>query len=133
MLKDFDWGLLGPGPVMSLSAHELLLIDWIICPASGLIPGAEPEQLVKGWEGIRNAVWQVLSGADLSKDARYPLPMNELDAQFLFGVAPSTFRWGTGPDCGFSLKRRLYLFLKGITPTEDLPKQEEVPVTPPSE
>jgi hypothetical protein len=132
MLKDFDWSQLEPGAALSLTPGELLLLDWILCPASGLIPGTELEQLIRGWEGVRQAIWGILAEIDLGKDARYPLPLNMLDAQYIFAVTPTTFRWGTGPDCGFSLKRRLYLFIQGLTPPEDLPKQETPPTQKPA-
>jgi hypothetical protein len=132
MLQDFDFSLLESGPVLTLTAHELLLLDWVICPASGLMPGTELEQLVKGWAEVRDAIWQVLSEVDLGKGERYPFPLNPLDAEFLFAVVPTTFRWGTGPDCGFGLKRRLYFFLHGITPPEDLPKEEIPPAQKPA-
>jgi hypothetical protein len=123
MLRDLDWAL----PELKLNTQELLLLDWVLCPASGLIPGAEVETLVKGWESTRNQVWALLSKLppDGGEGGEYrPFSLRELDAKFLLGVVPTTFRWGTGADCGFSLKRRLYLFIQGVVPPEDLPKEE---------
>ena len=39
--------------------------------------------------------------------------MDEFTARVLLALVPTTFRWGTGSDCGFALKLKLYHFLIG--------------------
>lgn len=36
------------------------------------------------------------------------------EARALLALIPTTFRWGTAPDCGFSLKAKLSQYIEGV-------------------
>lgn len=104
---------------ISLNVEEILLIDWTICGASRIIPNMEVVPLVVDWHPLRMTLWDAVSllGNDSKKEIK--LPVEESEARTLLALAPTTFRWGTGPDCGFSLKQKLSRFLQGETNDEE--------------
>ena len=51
--------------------------------------------------------------------------MDESTARILLAIVPTTFRWGTGPDCGYSLKTKLYLYLIGEQNEERQSSQDQ--------
>ena len=119
VLDDQDWAL---PQIESISPNneELLLLDWILCSASGLIPGATLEDLMERWTDLRMDVWkgimEIRNDPDRNQQidgGTVPLLMDEFTAKVLLAVVPTTFRWGTGSDCGHSLKLKLYNFLTG--------------------
>jgi hypothetical protein len=112
-----------------LVPHELLLIDWVLSGASRIIPGADTVSDFMEWDALRSRLWTLLSPAagylegqdahymGLSESAlgvgRY-LELDVSEARMLLSITPTTFRWGTAPDCGFSLKLKLHLFIEGV-------------------
>ncbi len=104
---------------ISLTEEELLLLDWVMCSASGLIPNATLEDLVTNWSAFRSDVLKAISSLSRQRKnnpTSLPgtlevLPIDEFTARTLLAVVPTTFRWGTGADCGYDLKLKLYRFL----------------------
>mgnify|MGYP003656472385 CR=1 FL=1 len=115
VLDDQDWQL----PQLEnikVTAEELMLLDWILCSGSALIPGATVDDLIERWSSVRLDVWKCLSEIDRLKIgplATVSFEMDEFTAKVLLALTPTTFRWGTGVDCGFSLKMKLFHFLSG--------------------
>jgi hypothetical protein len=119
MALDDSWEL----PVLesiTVTEEELLLLDWVMCSGSGLIPNAPLEDLVTNWAFFRFDVWKGIS--DLHRQVKgvpteingvltQELTIDEFTARALLAVTPTTFRWGTGVDCGYALKLKLYRFL----------------------
>ena len=123
MVLDKLWGLPAGPPLPLLSVDELLLLDWVMCSASHLIPDISLGDLVVGWGPLRMAVWRSLSRADVENatretrdESKYPFNFDETVAMNLLALVPTTFRWGTGLDCGYSLKMKLYRFLTNDYP-----------------
>ena len=110
----------GPARILQLDRDEFLLVDWILCGASRLLPDCALEELHK-WDDVRFSVWGALRFADQCSmvdppkviPATQALTIRATDAAILFALAPTTFRWGTGPDCGYSLKAKLSAYLEG--------------------
>ena len=104
---------------LPVTEEELLLLDWVMCSGSVLIPNASLEDLVTNWSSFRSDVWKCLSvinrqkkGVPLQLTAVLePLAIDEFIARTLLAIVPTTFRWGTGADCGYDLKLKLYRFL----------------------
>ena len=121
MALDKLWGL--RSETLLLSIDELLLLDWVMCSASRLIPDATLGDLVVAWGGLRLELWHCLSKVDLEQHdgearakAQHTIDLSESDAKTLLALIPTTFRWGTGLDCGYSLKMKLYRFLTNDYP-----------------
>lgn len=115
VLDDQDWQLPQLENIKA-TAEELMLLDWILCSGSGLIPGATVDDLLERWASVRFDVWKGLN--DIERTKIGPLgtvsfEMDEFTAKVLLALTPTTFRWGTGTDCGFSLKMKLFHFLTG--------------------
>jgi len=126
VLDDQDWQL----PLIEfikVNEEELLLLDWVVGSASGLIPGASLEDLMSNWSSLRLDVWQHIY--ELKKlptfssgpppGALCSLSMDDFTARILLAVVPTTFRWGTGLDCGYSIKMKLCRFLIGEKDDDD--------------
>jgi len=104
---------------LPLTEEELLLLDWVMCSGSVLIPNASLEDLVTNWSSFRSDVWKCLSVINRQKKRipvqltteLEPLAIDEFIARTLLAIVPTTFRWGTGADCGYDLKLKLYRFL----------------------
>jgi hypothetical protein len=115
--KDIDAILHGNTPAaLQLNKDELLLIDWVLCVYSHTIQ-ADIEEVVEAWHLLRKKVWESIEGFH-SVLTTSPVPtvsfdVDDVEAKWLLGMLPTTFRWGTGPDCGYSLKRKLACFLLG--------------------
>ena len=117
--NDEDW-FLPPVESINLTEEEFLLLDWCMGSASGLIPGATLDDLMERWASLRFDVWKSIHtliadapGGAVNSTSVLPLLMDEFTARVLLAVIQTTFRWGTGADCGFSLKLKLYRFLIG--------------------
>ena len=113
MVLDNDWGIPAVESI-KLTEEELLLLDWVICSGSQLIPNASLEDLVTNWSSFRADVWKVISYINrYNKNLAVTesLPIDEFLARTLLALVPTTFRWGTGADCGYELKLKLYRFL----------------------
>ena len=104
---------------ISLTEEELLLLDWVMCSGSVLIPNASLEDLVTNWSSFRFDVWKCISTFNRQKKVVSAqltgvtelLAFDEFIARTLLAIIPTTFRWGTGADCGYDLKLKLYRFL----------------------
>ena len=121
MVLDDIWNI----PILEsieVTEDELLLLDWIMFSGSQLIPNAPLEDLVTKWSSFRYDVWKSISAFNRRKkvkpvDPTEPiitveqLEIDEFLARTLLALVPTTFRWGTGVDCGYELKLKLYRFL----------------------
>ena len=105
---------------ISVTEEELLLLDWIMCSGSGLIPSATLEELVTNWSAFRYDVWKGISAltkqrkgvpTEINRTITESLTIDEFTVRTLLAIIPTTFRWGTGADCGYELKLKLYKFL----------------------
>jgi len=105
---------------ISVTEEELLLLDWIMCSGSGLIPNATLEELVTNWSAFRYDVWKGISAltkqrkgvpTEINRAITESLTIDEFTVRTLLAITPTTFRWGTGADCGYELKLKLYKFL----------------------
>ena len=117
-VPDEDW-FLPPVESINLTEEEFLLLDWCTGTASGLIPGATLDDLMERWASLRLDVWKSIHdlienapGGAVSGTSVLPLLMEEFTAKFLLAVIQTTFRWGTGADCGFSLNLTILFFLE---------------------
>ena len=63
-LEDQDWQLPQLESI-NLIDEELMLLDWILCSASGLIPGATVDDLMERWSSVRFDIWKGIN--DLKK------------------------------------------------------------------
>ena len=105
---------------ISVTEEELLLLDWIMCSGSGLIPSATLEELVTYWSAFRYDVWKGISAltkqrkgvpTEINRAITESLTIDEFTVRTLLAIIHTTFRWGTGADCGYELKLKLYKFL----------------------
>ena len=113
MVLDNDWGIPAVESI-KLTEEELLLLDWVICSGSQLIPNASLEDLVTNWSSFRTDIWKGISSINrYNKNLAVTesLPIDEFLVRTLLALVPTTFRWGTGADCGYELKLKLYRFL----------------------
>ena len=119
MVLDDGWELPALESI-TVTEEELLLLDWVTCSGSGLIPNAPLEDLVTNWSSFRYDVWKGISSlrrqmkgvpTEITRTLTEVLTMDEFTAKALLAVTPTTFRWGTGIDCGYELKLKLYRFL----------------------
>ena len=115
-----EWNLPG-GPVLRLTADELSLIDWSLCMYAHVLPGDLGDYMK--WESVRAVVWHSLDllwdpALYRAKEGSVVILITLEVAAALLAILPTTHRWGTGFDCGFSLKRKLSRFLRGLT-TDD--------------
>lgn len=121
MSSNSDWEL-PKFDMVELTEEELLLLDWVICSASGLLPNVTLDELMNNWNSTRLKVWEsILNIKNIKKTQQVttiPFEVDEITARVLLSVTPTTFRWGTGNDCGYSLKLKLYRFINGDTDAE---------------
>lgn len=96
--------LLGAPEEIRLNRDELMLLDWVLCTASSLMVPIT-DDLVDPWHEFRLRIWETMPEGLFSIEAR--------DAKVLLTAVPTTFSWGTGEDCGFSLKTKLSQWLLG--------------------
>ena len=59
-MLDDGWEL-PPLENIPLTEEEFLLLDWVICSGSGLIPSATLEDLMTNWSAFRYGVWKGIS------------------------------------------------------------------------
>jgi len=130
-----EWGLPPTNKEweLNLIAGELQLIDWVLCVYSHTLALALEEYIadhatnseyVPGWHDLRIRVW---SGLDfISKNtpevktgvkpdeigARFEI--EESEAKVMLATLPTTHKWGTGEDVGYSLKMKLSQLLRGV-------------------
>lgn len=104
-MKADDWILPSVHRGLTLDRGELLLLDWIICEASHLLPEASIRELLQ-WQPLRLKCWH-----GISLGGNYELELPENEANILLALCPTTFRWGVGDDVAFSLKLKLARFI----------------------
>ena len=111
-MPELEWEL-PPPLLLNLEIQELQLIDWSICAASRLLPDCALEQLM-AWHAFRMDVWAGILHIERTGTGTIAIfAMTEQEAKILLAVVPTTFRWSTGIDCGYSLKQKLAKFLRG--------------------
>ena len=111
-MNDKEWALPAE-PGIRLDQGELLLLDWVLCGASRLIPDADLDYLLEKWHEFRLDVWRGIGQLKAPDVNEVELALTDPEAKVLLAVVPTTFRWGTGPDCGYTLKTKLAKFLLG--------------------
>ena len=78
-----------------------------------MLPDCALEQLM-AWHNFRMDVWAgILHIERTGAGSTAAFAITEQEAKILLAVIPTTFRWGTGIDCGYSLKQKLAKFLRG--------------------
>lgn len=101
---------------ISLNRHELLLLDYTLCP----LPRWLPDDQADVWKDFRLSVWAGLDtwsnrpNTISDTSTNHALAITKAEATVLLYLLPTTHRWGTGDDCGFSLKLKLSQFLRGV-------------------
>ena len=121
-----EWDLPPALTHISLDRDELAVLDWHLCGhyLCNVSRGSDIGEVIQTWDEFRRRVWEGILALSVQKDPGIPLsstsnvptyrlPMDESAAKYLFNWLPPTFMWGTGRDCGFTLKVRLYRFLTG--------------------
>mgnify|MGYP001576955179 FL=1 len=131
-----EWQLPQTPAYLRLDRDELLVLDWhlsghYLCnvgrgPDLGEIIHTWGDFLLKVWEGV---AWYTENHAGRP----YNLPMDESQAKYFFHWLPTTFVWGTGKDCGFSLKFKLYRFLTGQGEEDANDNQDDAQSSPKNE
>ncbi|NIR13698.1 MAG: hypothetical protein GWN86_07010 [Desulfobacterales bacterium] len=121
-------------PVPELTIDELLLIDWALCSSSGCIPGASLQELQE-WRPFRESLWEVIIDADFPGPNNVnpkpnPFDVGPVNASILLPIIPTSFRWGTGPDCGFTLKIKLAKVIFGRDPNANKNQASSNPAPP---
>ena len=88
-------------------------MDWSICAASRMMPDCALDVLMT-WHVFRMDVWAAILHIERTgTGTTAAFAMTDQEAKVLLAVVPTTFRWGTGIDCGYSLKQKLAKFLRG--------------------
>ena len=139
-----------------LNMGELLLIDWVLTPGSGLYPGAATGvsglgEIEGRWTELRKDLWQhvavldkevnsIQNRADRGKvqlETTGHLALSQDDAEILLTLTPTTWHWSISPDdYGFMLCMKLAAYLRGEVWTYETPKpaeQANTTTTPPSD
>ena len=132
-----DWRL-PEAKSIRLDRDELLLIDFhlsghYLCNVGR---GLEIGEIIGTWHDFRIAVWDGIKHLETIKPSvheEHRLSIDEGTAKYLFNWLPPTFMWGTGRDCGFSLKVKLHNFLIGAeeVPLDNQDATESGPKDPP--
>ncbi|HEY3118761.1 MAG TPA: hypothetical protein VGK54_18625 [Chloroflexota bacterium] len=107
---------------MRIPQPELWVIDWVLCSQGESVNGQKLEALMS-WRDLRERIWRAQMSAELAtedpaKPAEAEIELSPEEYELLLAIVPTTFRWGTGEDCGFSLKRRIAQELWGAEETE---------------
>lgn len=124
MAEQSDWVLPGPEGVM-VDQGELLLLDWCLCAPSRILPGLNDLDDVMKWKDMRYDIWDALRRMAVKNLKETNLPIQKHEAATLMGIVPTTFRWGTGPDCGYTLKTKLARYAYGFTDKDAPPAEKE--------
>ncbi len=153
-----SWTLPGSNPLdgPDLNIGELLLIDWVLTPGSGLYPGtatgvSDLGEIKSQWAELRKDLWQRIAVLDKEvssiqnktdrdmalMEATRHLALSQDDAEILLTLTPTTWHWSNSPeDYGFMLCMKLAAYLRGEVWTYEIPKpaeQANTPTTPPSD
>lgn len=106
---------------MRLPQPELWIMDWVLC-AQGETATPQKRDELMAWRALRERVWQaqLLAAHDDTDKApgEASIELTLAECEELLALVPTTFRWGTGEDVGFSLKRRLATELWGDEMTD---------------
>ena len=102
----------------SLTRDEALLLDWLLTyPMPAAV--VELDWHLK-WEALRLDLW-----SQLATEAKFiKAEMSEREAAMFLAITPTTFRWGNGSDCGYSLKIKLARFIQGKEEEPDADNQD---------
>lgn len=100
---------------MICSEGEALLLDWLLCGQGNPASEATLDQL-HPFQDLRERIWRAIVFAQLARSQEIVLDLEDADRVRLLALVPTTFRWGTGDDVGYSLKTKL---------AEDLWRDEE--------
>ena len=131
VVPDDDWTLPTPPELIHLCCDELLVLDWVLCAASGLVQ--DDDDPAFGWHETRLECWrQVIDLAD-DKTSLRALPLTQRDARTLLRAVPTTLTWGDGVDHGFNLKVKLAKFLIGEDYAADNSTDQNAASDPPDE
>ena len=101
---------------MNIPLDELLVLDYILSAQGAAISSAQRDDLMR-WRDLRERVWRGIIDASLVEGPA-PVDLTEAECTELLAMLPTTFRWGTGEDVGFALKRRIADELWGAEQTE---------------
>lgn len=123
-----EWGLPKVLTHIRLDREELLVLDWhlsghYLCNCAR---GLDIGEIIGTWHEFRAAVWDGIRALSDPKNPgillppavgkgtpQYDLAMDESTAKYFFNWLPTTFMWGTGRDCGYTLKVKMHCFLRG--------------------
>lgn len=111
---------------LKLTHDELKLLDWVLHQPSPMPSPVDLEWHMR-WKELRESLWAgihrieiekakaeaIKTGSFKEKMALQPIELSPVDCSVLLALVPTTYRWGPGKDCGFSLKLKLFQFLSG--------------------
>ena len=97
---------------MRLPTAELLLLDWLLCGQGEKAAGQLLDDLSR-WNPLRERIWRSIIESQWTDDKTGTLEIEDYRALELMALVPTTFKWGTGEDVGFTLKNRLADLLWG--------------------
>ena len=109
---------------MNIPHDELLVLDWVLSGQGAHADLAIMENLMR-WRDLRERVWRGIISAQLDSGPAL-MDFTETEAEELLAIVPTTFRWGTGEDCGFSLKQRLAESLWGRSEHDSAEKRKQM-------
>ena len=107
---------------LKLNRDELLLLDWVLHhPTPTLTPDLDWHMR---WKDLREVIWrgihvitnnekQAAAQGKQNQPESITVALDTSDIHVLLALTPTTFRWGPGDDCGFSLKVKLFRYLSG--------------------
>lgn len=107
-----DWRVPALSTHINLDRDELLCLDWHLSGHYLVGRGEDIGYIIDRWHDFRVLIWTGIKTLG-SLPGDYPLLLEEGAAKYLFNWLPPTFMWGTGRDCGFTLKMKLRGFLTG--------------------
>ena len=114
-----EWDVLLPRTTIRLDREELLVIDVHLCAhyLANVSRGADIGEIIATWGEFRKQIWQAIDKLDVPETDKdlpvLPVSMDESTAKYLFNWLPPSFMFGTGRDCGYSLKIKLNRWLHG--------------------
>ena len=93
---------------MKLPLDELLVLDWVFCAQGEKAISQLRDELMR-FSHLRERVWRaiLLAALESATPAEAVIELHPSECEELLALVPTTFRWGTGNDVGFSLKQRL--------------------------
>ena len=109
---------------MNVPHDELTLLDWILCGQGNHADLALVENLMR-WRDLRERVWRGIMAAKLD-NGHALMDFTETETEELLALVPTTWRWGTGEDVGFSMKERLAESLWGQSEQDAAEKRKQM-------